>query len=439
MTNLTRAAAVLALMSLFVPTGGPATAEETTAGEAAALREEIDELRQRLLELEARLEADEPVAEAAPAAELYDPPAAVPPPADELAAADETETAEALPRSRNAAFLPSRGWLEGMYYGIPGLNVGVHAFIDLEFVDAGPDGARDGNSFFDTHHANIFVQAQLRPNLLAHAEFEFEHSDELIEVDQAYVAWAATDFLTLEAGRFYAPFGIERFVWYSPTNLLVSRPEPMRQIIPGNFYANGVMAAGLVGPEDGHRFSYEVALSNGLGSEVEINRRASRQSRDNNDDKAITGRVAWIPTRNFEVGASYHGQRYDDADRLDFTAYGLDVASRWRGWQLRGEYIDAGVERLGAPELEQSGWYGQLGYTFSWLRERLPDLTLVTRYDVVDLDGAVVGNDDRELWSVGVNASIFDHFRFKAEYRFVSEDGPVRDDDVVYGQFVVDF
>jgi hypothetical protein len=261
-----------------------------------------------------------------------------------------------------------------------------------------------------------------------------------VEVDQAYLAWAVNDALTLEAGRFYAPFGIERFVWYSPTNLLVSRPEPMRSIIPGNFYANGLMAAGVVGPADGQKFGYEVALSNGLGSEAAISRRSSRQNRDNNDDKALTGRVSWLPVPQLEVGASYHGQRYDDTDDLDFTAVGLDLATRWRGWQLRSEWIDAEVERgAGIADLGQSGWYTQVGYTFTWFRDLFPDLTLVTRYDDVDLDDSVVGNDDRQFWSLGLNASVYDHFRFKLEYRLAEEDGPALDDDTFYGQVVVDF
>ncbi len=314
--------------------------------------------------------------------------------------------------------------------------------MDLEYIDAEVDGSRGGVSTFDNHHANVFFDATLRPNLRAQIEVEYEHSGSQVEIDTAYLSWDVNDALTLNAGRFYTPFGIERFVWYSPTNQLVTRPEAFRQIIPGNFYANGLMFTGNVGRTQKHRFTYEVALSDGLDEDAAIDRRGSRQTRDSNSSRAISGRVAVAFWPWIEIGSSYHTQRYslDGLSDLDLDFFGFDVSARWKGWEVRTEYVTAELDQTTpTPALEQDGWYAQLSYTLLFDRETLPGITFVTRFDSVDLDDSVVGNDDRDLISVGVNLLIYEHFRFKSEYQRSEEDGPNLDNDQFIAQFVIDF
>ena len=188
-------------------------------------------------------------------------------------------------------------------------------------------------------------------------------------------------------------------------------------------------------------FTWELAVSDGLGDLAATSRRGSRQTRDNNSDRALTARLGVAPTRNFEIGASYHTQRYTDQDDVDLGLdfLGFDVSGRYRGWELRAEWVDASVERAGRSDLEQDGYYTQLSYTFHRAATFLPSVSLVGRRDVVDLDGDVTGNDDQELFSFGVNASLYQHLRFKLEYRWASEDGPDRDNDAFLSQFVIDF
>ena len=311
-------------------------------------------------------------------------------------------------------------------------------FVDLEYIDAGPDGSRSGVSTFDNHHANIFVETELRPNLGGHLEVEYEHSGEIVEIDQAYVEWAATDWLSLTAGRFYTPFGIERFVWYSPTNALVSRPEPMRQLIPGNFYANGVMAAGNFGVGESSAFTWELALSDGLGDLAASSRRGSRQTRDNNSNRALSGRLGFAPIPHFELGTSYHQQRYSTDGDLGLDFLGFDLSGRFRGFELRAEWVPIWSEAA-PPDLRQEGYYTQLAYTFHRATTFLPAVSLVGRWDVVDLDRDITGNNDQELFSFGVNTALYQHLRFKLEYRWISEDGPARDNNTFLSQFVIDF
>lgn len=355
---------------------------------------------------------------------------------------------EALSIHGRDLFMPSRGAAGGaLHYGAgEDSKLDLHAYFDLEYTDSGVDGERGGISTFDNHHANMFVRARLRDNLLGHMEIEYEHSGSQVEIDQAFVSWTISDAFTLDAGRFYTPFGIERFVQYSPTNALVSRPRALRQIVPGNFYANGLRASGVIATRGSDRFVYEVALSDGLGDDALTDRRGSRQTRDNNASRAISTRIAYAFWPRFEIGTSYHQERYDNEAKRDLSFFGLDVSGRFAGFELRAEYVQANVERpllatssVAPPDLEQDGWYAQLGYAFQWDRPLLPELKLVGRYDQTDLDRDVSGSDDLDSFTFGLNALIYEHFRIKTEYQLVNEDGATRENDAFRLQFVVDY
>ncbi|MCH9649929.1 MAG: porin [Deltaproteobacteria bacterium] len=343
-------------------------------------------------------------------------------------------------------YLPSRGW-NAAWLGSPERKFEVRAFLDLEYIDAEPEGARSGVSTFDNHHTQIFLRSRLGRSLEAHAELEWEHSGSQVEVDQAFVSWAVADALTLDFGRFYNSFGIERFVWYSPTNELVSRPEPFRSIVPNNFYSNGLRASGAFGKSGSRMFTYEVAVSDGLGDDVLEGRRGSRQDRDNNSSRALAARISFSPNSRVEVGVSHHGQRYSTEGDLDLRFFGLDLAARWQGFEWRSEWVDAELDRATtdgagglslAEPLDQRGWYSQLTYTFDWDRRLLPSLTLATRYDSVDLDRGLV-DAGTDYFSLGINAKVFEQFRLKGEYRLGTEQGANRDNDSFLFQAVVDF
>lgn len=360
----------------------------------------------------------------------------------------EEEVGESGPETFQAKsiYLPSRGW-NAAWLGAPESRFEVRAFLDLEYIDAESEGSRSGVSTFDNHHTQIFLRSRMGRSLEAHAELEWEHSGSQVEVDQAFVSWAVADALTLDFGRFYNSFGIERFVWYSPTNALVSRPEPFRSIVPNNFYSNGLRASGAFGESGSRMFTYEVAVSDGLGDDVLEGRRGSRQDRDNNSSRALAARISFSPNSRFEVGTSYHGQRYSTEGDLDLRFFGLDLAARWQGFEWRAEWVDAELDRAIADgagglssidPLEQRGWYSQLTYTIDWDRRLLPSLTLATRYDSVDLDRGLTATGT-DFFSLAINARVLDQFRLKGEYRLGSEEGPSRDNDAFLFQAVVDF
>ena len=387
---------------------------------APALASRNEDLQKRIADLEARVEQQQ--------TEL-----------DELAIprSDERDVyAEPAIGSERSDYNPSRSWRKA--YGASEAKVQVHGFINLEFVKAQRDGAHGGRPNFDLHHANTFVDALLRHDFRTHIEMEFEHAIEEIEIDQAYMAWSPCRYMTLTAGRFYAPFGIERFTWYPPVNHLVSRPLAFKQIVPGNFYQHGLMLSGEARASDLLRFSYEFSLSNGLGQSAASSRRSSRLYENDNAHLATTGRLATVFWPWLEIGASFHSQRFDDAGpEQNLLFLGLDTSARWKGFELRGEYVYASADRVSAPGLYQSGWYAQLGYTLEVERRFLDSIVFAVRVDEADLDRSASTGVLR--YTLGSALQIYSHFRVKAEYRFETEEGPSKQNDAFMTAFVADF
>jgi hypothetical protein len=380
-----------------------------------------------------------PLATATPSnAEAGLPKAETAPPGDE-------GNVEALTPDR-ADYLPSRSWAGGsLHYGGTDLKVRLHGFVALEYLDSQANGARAGVSTFDLHYANIFLSTPIRKNLMTHIEVEFEHASELVEIDQAFIALKAKPWAEFTAGRFYAPFGIERFVWYAPINQLVSRPLALRDVVPGNFYTTGLKVGGLVGRGEHPAFTYEAALSNGLGDAAAANRRGSRQTQDNNSAKAFSGRASYVRWPYFEAGASLHRERYATSTPSSLRFSGADLAARFQGVEIRAEYVRASLDRVtsaGAAlaALRQNGYYVQASYTVIAPRDLLPAVTVVLRRDDVDMDRALLGADDRSGWTAGANLKVYEHLRLKAEYQWLADRGPTkRHDNSFFAQISADF
>ncbi|MEO1087752.1 MAG: hypothetical protein AAFY88_26255, partial [Acidobacteriota bacterium] len=162
-----------------------------------------------------------------------------------------------------------------------------------------------------------------------------------------------------------------------------------------------------------------------------------------NSDRAISGRLGLALNQYFELGVSGHRQRFsDDGSDQDqyFGIYGVDLAWRRHGFELRAEWLRAELDRPvpGQPELVQDGAYAQLSYTVDWERQFMPSLTVATRIDLVDpLDGP--SDDDFTVLSFGLNAAVYKQFRLKAEYQWYDQRGPELDDDRFLMQAVIDF
>jgi hypothetical protein len=307
-------------------------------------------------------------------------------------------------------------------------------------------------SSFSETDVTLFVGVPLGESVYAAAEVEYEQGGEDIEVDQAFLQWdlAPEERFALRLGKFYAPFGIERFYQNAPENALVDRPAPYIHIIPGTYSDTGIELLGQLrlfeGPEIVGR--WELALVNGLGPELFDSARAARQFRDNNSSKALGGRIGLGYDRWLELGLSALAGEYDDGDEDDYRLLGADLRASWGRFLLRGEYVYSRVDRpealdaLGRPcsdpvprcrvltapftplggSLERRGWYLQGSY-----RQRLSllggrELEYVIRYDALDEDDTVRDLLDARRVALGLVYHPFSYLRMKLQYELTDED-----------------
>lgn len=195
--------------------------------------------------------------------------------------------------------------------------------------------------------------------------------------------------------------------------------------------------------------TYSVALGNGPRVSHEGGLALEAFNNDDNDDKAISGRVGFLPFPGVEFGASFlrgrvsgvgaeeeegghadakpfdklgseteeddHGLELSDAD---VTLWGFDAAYTGGAWDLRAEYLKStrntinsayeGSEGIVAlPELESTAWYVQAAYRLSgtaghpWLGRVEPTL----RYGEYEVDGLdeLAEEAAEQRWDIGVN------------------------------------
>lgn len=333
-------------------------------------------------------------------------------------------------------------------YGSEEFFVEFHGFLDLLYENFQRDGrkvsTKNGVSTFDNYHTNLFMQTQIRENISAIVEVEYEHGGQpqagggQIEVDRAEVMWKIRPDLAVHFMRFYVPFGVERRSWYSPRNKLILRPSPMRQIVPGSWYAAGVSMSGErpLGPV---RMQYEFAVINGLGSLSSTTIRGARQTRDNNHNKALAGRIGFIPVQGLEAGVSGYTGKYDDDNLFYIGFLGGDLGYRLKDINLQGEFVLSKVEDA-AGGFHRRGFYLEGSWKILEDKAHLKYLEAALRYDQIDTNDLTDNNSDQSRWVLGFNIAPYDHFIFKLNFVTVRESHgvPLKNDGVL-GMVVLDF
>jgi len=297
-------------------------------------------------------------------------------------------------------------------YGSGTSLVSIHGFLDQVFRD---DSAT--HSDIDQSHAFLFLHAPVGEIAGVWLEVEYEHASEEIELDQAEVRFTPFDAdLTLAAGRFYAPVGVERFTWYPSTNHLVTRPIAFQQVVPGNWYATGVRADWKHALCADLQLRVEASLSDGLGPSAATDIRGARQFRDSNNNKAVAGRVGITWRKDLTFGISGATQDYKGGNSISFLA--VDFEGRWRGLLVRSEFVQSDVEDPSGPtgSFRRRGLYLLAAYRAFEREDAFVDL--VARYEWADLNSKVADGGDLSAVSLGARWSPVSHVSFKGEMQW---------------------
>ncbi|MCB9772230.1 MAG: hypothetical protein H6754_06730 [Candidatus Omnitrophica bacterium] len=322
-------------------------------------------------------------------------------------------------------------------------NVSVGGYVDVEYSDF-----ENTTSSVLQHRWIINIGAFPHERLRFNSELEIEYGgpdagndDGELKVEQAYMDYLINDAINIRAGALLVPFGRYNLYHDSDLQTLTDRPIMAKDIVPTTWTEAGAGIFGKFNPSLGNyedlNWDYELYVVNGLDSgfsDTGLGGGRSSLKVDNNDNKAIVGRLAASPWLNQEIGVSGYTGRYDGM-RNRISGVGVDIFMTLGPveWINEYAYFDVNQKNVDVANFFQ-GAYTQLVYKFwpkfldySFLGRGFkdPKLALVGRYDwalISDDSDAGTGNNKEKRYTLGFNYRPIDNFVFKLEYQWNQTD-----------------
>ncbi|AKU91087.1 hypothetical protein [Vulgatibacter incomptus] len=328
----------------------------------------------------------------------------------------------------------------------PGITLSDRAAAIIDRTTIGGYGEHDfvvpqqGTTTFVAHRYVVFIYSRISERISTATEVEFEFAgsplkrDGVLSFGEVLLEFSVvdvmlTDWMTFRAGVILVPFGAYNLRHDAPAQELPERPIAYTTVVPTTWFESGAGFLGQFGLGEHSRLTYEIYAINGLDAKILDGQgfRAARGSNleDNNNDKAIVGRVAYSPWLGLELGFSGYTGAYDRINNRVNMVNG-DMFWRLGSLDLHGEavwaFIDPGFVqgfRDGSPAntrdrvpTRMRGYYGQADYHFRIepFFELLPEewhdgyFTASVRYEEKDTDMEfVTAAGDAAKLTVGLN------------------------------------
>ncbi len=259
-------------------------------------------------------------------------------------------------------------------------------------------------SILDAEAFELVLSGRPHPRLSFFAEIEFERAASVggprggeIVMEQAYASYTFAPALSVRTGVLLVPFGNVNVDHFAPLRDVVRKPLVSYAVAPSDWTDNGVQIAGRRVLGAAWLIDYEAAVIAGLDSRItSVGTRAARQAFgvDNNDNKALVGRLAVKRGSGFETGVSGYTGKYDDANMLNLDGWAVDLRAELGPLRLTGEYDHFAAAGGSRPTGHLRGYYARASYDIrgAWLRAIAKDfddprLTLVVQYDWTRIEG----------------------------------------------------
>ena len=321
---------------------------------------------------------------------------------------------------------------------------------ELKYISRKDNGNGKGGSNFDPHRIVLYVESPLSDWITFNSELEWEHGgvkDEVNDnelsgeaaVEQAFLDFRLSRQFNVKAGVMLVPLGAINLN-HEPTNFNSGeRPHLDQFLIPSTWSEMGVGIHGDLGDKT----SYQLYVMNGLdGSRFSAGKgiRDGRQNlnKDNNNGKAITGRLELQPLTNLYTNLSF----YTGNSGKDTTAYttigAVDGKYSLGDFDLAGEYVfiyQDDPAALGVTDIGhrmsgywiEGGWHvmpqalkkGKLAASDAILFARWSEFN-TQQGGVVD-PSKVSGRYDRNYTTVGIHFKPTTTVSIKADYQFYGD------------------
>ena len=312
------------------------------------------------------------------------------------------------------------------------------------------------NSTFSAGFNPIFLW-EISDRLLFEAEVEYElttprntedesgTSETETSLEYANMTYIINDYMTVGAGKFLLPLGIFN-QWLHPAwiNKLPDRPLPYDDevgIVPEA--GIGAFIRGAV-PYGSTKWNYALYIDNGpaliTDDADEVGMMDFDNFDDNNHNKAVGGRVGFLPIPELEVGYSIQAAKVNPEDfqkvdalfqvvdfsymkQIEWLRGTVDVRSEW-AWS---DVDDATYDTPDGPlrfDNDRSAYYVQAAYRPTMVADKvLKNLEFVLRYDKLDVPDDAPGSSDEFRWTPGIDYWITPSAVVKVAYQFDETSG----------------
>jgi len=365
----------------------------------------------------------------------------------------------------------------------------VGGYMDLQYrlfnssngTGPGQPGTGQGSSSFDQQRFVPFFYSDITDRLKVASELEIEHgirsksntgSGIEVSLEFATIDYLLREPINFRTGIILLPVGKFNLLHDSPLNDLSDRPLVDTAIIPSTLSEAGAGFYGTFYPTRLSKLDYELYVTQGFngyrtdGTPVITADAGLRDARqrvstvddglDNNNGKAVVGRVAFSPILGVEIGGSGYFGSYDPASKRPLSIWAADWTFQRGPFELIGEaaWVYArdnhrtltggfAVDANGRPlPRRMDGYYVQGNYHFmpEVLRRlartyftEASTFTGVVRWDNINTNSEFA-DTARQRLTLGLNFRPIEDTVFKADYQFNFEDGKnnrIRNDGLV--------
>jgi hypothetical protein len=458
-------------------TQSQASERAPTSAEVEELRDEVKHLRQEVDRLRAQVGASETSKQEVPAA----PPSTPPPPTTIKGRPQYTGQTDS-PQVAMAT-KANGGDLSGLGSLLRTDRITIGGYGDFQFRQSSLNERDDGGgtSTFQSTRFVLGIAALLseKQNIVFNSEIEYELGTSEIDVEQAFVAWKVRPEFEFRGGIIVPALGRFNTFHDSNLNLLALRPLINQYIVPTAYRDVGAGVRGRFKLPHEMRLFYEADVLNGFrahnadGVATPFSRLVGQSSaaepgligfQDNNNNKAIAGRIGFSPLLGLEFGGSVYAGQFNDrgAPSESVTIIMVDGSYQRGPLAINGEYARSNIvgpdilRRSQAPPVmdpsdpatvaalaqfvaqtspAQDGFYAEAAYKFFRglfrNKEHFDEgayIAPVLRYEAVRLDRTIPNFYlNRSRVTVGFNLAPSSSVIFKLGYALNHTFGPVPD------------
>lgn len=273
----------------------------------------------------------------------------------------------------------------------------------------------------------LFFKSEIEVELKGESGGEIEQEFNLEYADMNY---KLNKYMTLFAGKFLTPIGtFQERLHPDWINKSINKPIGFGNNVNGlkRLQSGAEVGLGLRGgiPLNNAKMNYTVFLSNGAMIDTTSGQLTFDNMLDNNGNKAVGGRIGFLPTSNssLEIGVSGYFANVGDKDtrfsNLNTNIFAADLTyvklfSGFGKVDLRGQYQVVNVDNTmyfdGEKELnfdnKTSAYYAQLAYQLpssSSVPNWVKNLELVARYANLDVPNEAPWGADQNRFTLGLN------------------------------------